>query len=235
MEPPMSERFYLNGNWKEGDTARLEGTEHHHMIHVVKIRVGEEVELLNGRGLRGVCVLKTSDKRSALLEVQAVKQEPLPPPRFILALPLMRPSKLEWVIEKGTEIGADAFWLYPADHSEKEALSEHQLERLGHIAISAMKQCGRADLPPIRLLPGLKELLQEAPLPRLFGDVELSGKKLSELRPQTALFITGPERGFSQDETALLKLKGQGVHLPTHTLRAETAPIVALSMLIALL
>ena len=230
----MSERFYLSGNWKEGDTVRLEGTEHHHMIHVVKIRVGEEVELLNGRGLRGVSVLKSSDKRSAILEVVSVKQEPIPPPRFILALPLMRPSKLEWVIEKGTEIGADAFWLYPADHSEKETLSEHQLERLDHIAISAMKQCGRADLPPIRPLPGLKELLKEAPLPCLFGDVEVSGKGLKELRPEKCLFITGPERGFSQEEATLLKLEGQGVHLPTHTLRAETAPIVALSMLRAL-
>jgi 16S rRNA (uracil1498-N3)-methyltransferase len=143
----------------------------------------------------------------------------------------MRPSKLEWVVEKGTELGADAFWIYLAEHSEKETLSEHQLERLSYIAISAMKQCGRSDLPPIAQFPHLKALLTHSPLPCLFGDVRPAAKPMREVVVDQALFITGPERGFSQGEVKILEEKGTGVHLHKNILRAETAPLAALSML----
>lgn len=227
----MSERFYLKGAWKEGDTVRLEGVEHHHMAHVMKVKAGEEVELLNGQGARGVASLKSLDKRGATLEILAVKREPLHPPRFILGVPLMRPAKLEWVIEKGTELGADAFWIYTADLSEKENLSEHQMERLDYIAVSAMKQCGRADLPKIVRFKGLSELLKESPLPCLFGDVR---ETAMSMKASEGLFVTGPEKGFSEKEVKLLEAKGRGVHLHDNILRAETAPIAALAMMIVL-
>lgn len=228
----MSERFYLSGTWKQGDTVRLEGVEHHHMAHVMKVKVGEEVELLNGKGARATVCVKSLDKRGATLEILEVNVEPTSKPRFILALPLMRLSKLEWVIEKGTELGADAFWLYPADFSEKEHFSDHQMDRLNYIAISAMKQCGRADLPPIVRFKSLAELFKESTLPCLFGDVRETAMPMA--REEKCLFVTGPEKGFSEKEEKLLEEKGKGVHLHKNILRAETAPIAALSMLIAL-
>jgi 16S rRNA (uracil1498-N3)-methyltransferase len=135
----------------------------------------------------------------------------------------MRPSKLELVIEKCTELGADRFFLYGAQFSEKGDLSEHQLERLQHIAISAMKQCGRLDLPPIHLLKF--EALFKENEPLYFGDTREAPS--AEKCKGPLLFITGPERGFSKRELELLDLKGKGVRLHKNILRAETAPIVA--------
>jgi 16S rRNA (uracil1498-N3)-methyltransferase len=141
----------------------------------------------------------------------------------------MRPSKLEWIIEKGTELGADCFFLYPAEKSQKENLSEHHLERLQNITISALKQSKRAYLPSIEKVDSLA-LLCAKEKNLFFGDVEgISHSNISF--PSSLLFITGPESGFSKKELSLLREKGVSILLNQNVLRAETAPITALSIL----
>ncbi len=134
------ERFYFDGELK--GMIRLEGQEYHHLMHVMRIRIGEDVELVNGRGDLAIARLESISKYNAELIVLTLTSTPLLPERLTLAIPLMRPAKLELVVEKCTELGAGAFFFYTAQFSEKHDLSDHQLERLQHIAISAMKQCG---------------------------------------------------------------------------------------------
>lgn len=217
-----AERFYIDANLN--GTLSLEGPEHHHLAHVMKVRVGEIVEVVNGRGSLGQAKVLSISKRDADLEILSALQTPLSPPRLTLALPLMRPSKLELVIEKGTELGTDAFWIYPAHYSEKDELSLHQQERLNFIAISAMKQCGRLDLPPIQFLSRFEEIFITSAT-YLFGDTR-PGKPLKQAKGQL-FFITGPERGFSERELEVLDQKAIGVRLHKNILRAETAPIAA--------
>lgn len=212
------ERFYIDAPLQ--GLLNLEGPEHHHLVHVLRIRIGEEIELVNGKGSLAKAKVESLGRSSATLRILSSQTTPLPQPHLKLALPLMRPSKLEFVIEKCTELGADEFLLYPAHFSEKEDLSEHQMERLKHIAISAMKQCGRLDLPPIRLV-SFSDLLTADTL--LFGDLHTDEKPT----PQTGslVFVTGPEKGFFEKELQALKSKGQGVRLHRNILRAETAPM----------
>lgn len=223
-----SERFYISADLIKGERVSLTGQELHHLAHVMRVRIGEEVELVNGKGAIASARLTALDRHEALLEILNANQQPLPPPRIILAIPMMRPAKLEWVIEKGTELGADAFWIYPADLSEKENLSEHQFERLIHIAISAMKQCGRLDLPEIKRM-AFKDLFSMAAT-YLFGDTDEKAPWLTEITPP-AVFITGPEKGFSEKELKILKQKASGVRIHQNILRAETAPIAAAVLL----
>lgn len=216
-----AERFYIDADLQ--DTLDLEGQEHHHLAHVMRIRVGEEIELVNGRGSLAVARVEAISKHETRLTVLTSTTTPLSLPHLKLAIPLMRPAKLELVIEKCTELGAGGFYLYPAQFSEKDDLSEHATERLQHIAISAMKQCGRLDLPPIQLWK-FEEILA-SPTPLLFGDTrEAEGPKN---RPEQIVFMTGPEKGFSKKELDLLDRRGTGVRLHKNILRAETAPIVA--------
>ena len=126
------------------------------------------MELVNGRGSLAKATVSGITKHSALLEVLSVESTPIHPPRYILAIPLMRPSKLELIIEKCTELGADAFWLYPAQFSDKDDLSANQQERLTHVAISAMKQCGRLDLPSIQIIDRFEGLFSS--IPAFFGE-----------------------------------------------------------------
>lgn len=221
-----AERFYIDQPLT--DTLTLEGTEFHHLAHVMRVRVGEEIELVNGRGALATATVLAITKHNATLSILSSSQSPLPEPRIILALPLMRLPKLELIIEKCTELGADAFWLYPAHHSDKDDLSPNQFERLTHIAISAMKQCGRLDLPPIKILAHFADLFGK-PYTYLFGDTRPDAPKITP--GEKNVFITGPEKGFSEKEVTLLEKSAIGVRLNKNILRAETAPIAAVALL----
>lgn len=217
-----AERFYVDTDFD--GIVTLEGPEHHHLAHVMRTRVGDEVEVVNGRGSLATAKVIAISRHEASLEIlSSTKTCPIPS-LLTLAVPLMRPAKLELVIEKCTELGADAFWLYPAQHSEKDELSPHQQERLNLIAISAMKQCGRLELPPLKLVNRFDELFTFSGT-CLFGDTRPK-EKLKRPEGQL-LFITGPESGFSEKELKSLDVKAKGVRLHHNILRAETAPIVA--------
>ena len=217
-----ADRFYVDADL----TGRLSlvGAEHHHLAHVMKVRLGEEIEVVNGRGALAKAKVLAISKHDAQLEVLSSSQTPLSPPLLTLAIPLMRPVKLELIIEKCTELGADAFWFYPAHFSEKGDLSPHQQERIKLIAISAMKQCGRLDLPALKTLARFEDLFT-TPANHLFGDTRVKGPFSPPKGP--SVFITGPERGFSEQELELLDKKAIGVCLHRNILRAETAPIAA--------
>ncbi|MES2272858.1 MAG: RsmE family RNA methyltransferase [Chlamydiota bacterium] len=230
------ERFYVDADFKQGAIVFLDGAELHHLAHVIRVGVNDEVELVNGKGALAIARLANLAKQKAALEILSFLQVPIAPPRLILGLPLMRPSKLEWIIEKGVELGADAFWLYLADYSEKGDLSPHQSERLKTIAVSAMKQCGRLDLPPTLLLGGLDEFFASRGI-WLFGDTREEAPSLFKVGIEglfadgPIFFISGPERGFTQRELNLLEIKARGIRLHSNILRAETAPLAALSLL----
>lgn len=221
-----AERFFVDAPLQ--DRVIISGLEFHHLAHVMRLKVGEQVELVNGKGDLASGTVLSLSKKEAIVEVLSLTHQDLPPPRFLLAIPIMRPSKLELVIEKCTELGADAFWIYPASHSDKETLSPHQQERLKSIAISAMKQCGRLDLPPIEILDTFAALFQTG-YTYLFGDPK--AKESAHPTETKTVFITGPEKGFSQKEYALLAKHGRGVLLHKNVLRAETAPIAAITRL----
>ncbi len=224
------ERFYLEGPLTQALSATLKDTEHLHLSKVLRVREGEEIELVNGKGFLGRAKVTHIAKDQTSLEITSVEFSPPAPSQIILGLPFMRPSKLEWVLEKGTEIGADAFFLYPSDNSTQDSFSSHQIERFRNITISALKQCERLHLPHLEILPHLDSLLaKEADI--FFGDTEKNAPLLAGDSFKKILFITGPESGFSKGEAQQLKGRATGVRINQNILRAETAPIVALSLL----
>ncbi|MBF8262380.1 MAG: rsmE [Parachlamydiales bacterium] len=225
----MNDRFYFDG-LLDGPCI-IRGAEFHHIAHVMRIKIGEEIELVNGRGQIAQAQLQRLEKEAAHLAILNVEQSPPPAFSIILALPLLRMERLEWAIEKATELGADGFRLFSAEKGEKDNLSDHQFDRLRHMAISAMKQCGRLYLPSLEFFPSLCD----AWLPSaaaFFGDTDPNAPPLS-LVPNRSdlLFVSGPEKGFSSQELEFLKQHAQAIRLSSHILRAETAPIAAIALL----
>ncbi len=228
-------RFYLDTPFLEGAIVSLTGPEHHHLAIVQRARVGNTLELINGRNQLAKGTVYALHKKEAEIKIDHLMTTPPSPRRLILALALPRMNHLEWVIEKGTELNATDFWLFPGLLSEKEELSHNQMQRLKHLSIAAMKQCGRLDLPSIEMKP---PLLQWKPIDGLllFGETKEEAPYLSKMKLppyQTLCIAIGPESGFDLKETAYLKeaLNAQGVCLHPNILRAETAPIVALSLI----
>ena len=229
-------RYYLDKTFQKNDSVILVEDEFHHLSHVLRARSGDLVELVNGRGQLAQANLIEIKKHEATLHLVQVTEEMRCKTPLILAQALTRMNHLEWVIEKGTELGATAFWLFPGILSEKDQLSPTQLTRLSHLAIAAMKQCGRLDLPSIELKP---PLLKWAPQTGtlLFGDLReqtpyLWELSLTPLSPPMILVI-GPESGFDDREVEFLhnSLKANGMRLHPNILRTETAALVALSLI----
>jgi 16S rRNA (uracil1498-N3)-methyltransferase len=225
----MNNRFYINDSFEESPT--IDGSEFHHLVHVMRAQNGDEIELVNGHGVLASARIETIKKKSASLRILHREKQSKPSPSLISAIAILRMEKLDWAIEKATELGADAITLFPAEHSEKKQLSENQVERLRNISIAAMKQCGRLYLPAIAILSSLERVL-ELDAMALFGDTDPKAPMLEAIPDSSPiLFITGPEKGFSTSEDELLKQRAKGVRLHMNILRAETAPIVALSLL----
>ncbi len=223
-----ADRFYLNVPLTEETVVKLEEQEHHHLSRVMRVSPGEEVELVNGHGSIAKAIVSRIDKQATTLQILTLQTIPRPSHQIILAIPLMRPNKLELILEKGTELGADGFWMYPADFSEKAELSSNQLERLRNLTISSLKQSGRLFLPSLEVLSSLENIHGFI----LFGDTRENAPKIIHTKLKTeTIFISGPERGFSPKEVEFLEQKGHGVKLNPNILRAETAPLAAMSIL----
>lgn len=222
-------RYFIDSLLNPGTSVLLDNDEFHH-LKVLRAKAGEEIELVNGCGALASARIERLDKNAAHLKVIDCTEQPRPDASVSLCMGLIRSSRLEWAVEKATELGVDTLFLFQADLSEKLSLSTHQIKRLRHLAISALKQCNRLYLPEI-LLVSLEEVLSKKDVTILYGDMKEHAPWIGRL-DHSVLFVSGPEKGFSDRELRLLQSKGQGVKLSHNILRAETAPLAALSILL---
>lgn len=233
------ERYFIEDAFRVGEACELEGSEFHHLAHVMRTRKGEEVELVNGRGALAQAIVHQLGKDRATLTIQHVLQEECAQAcRIILAQAMPKPNRLDFILEKGTELGVDRFWLFPGNLSAKKEFFPHQLERARHLTIAAMKQCGRLTLPAIELKPALEQWPALDRVLPYFGDVSPEAPLFEEssnaIRSSgiPILFFTGPESGFSAKETDVLRnLGAKGVKLHSNILRTDTASLVGLSLI----
>lgn len=225
-------RYFVNVPLHKQTTLHLEDEEALHLIRVMRKKVGDIVELINGKHQLAHATVSSVGKKEAELSITDVKTHPSPHRKLILAQGMTKPANLDLIIEKGTELGATEFWLFPGDKSEKKSLSSHQSERLHKISIAALKQCGRLDLPEIHEKTALD---QWQPIPEAeiyFGDISEKAHPFpKKIDAGTILIIIGPEGGFSKNEHTMLKqLRAKGISFNSNILRAETAAICAISL-----
>lgn len=230
------DRFFVSESFSAKSKTTLKDQELHHLLHVMRVQVGETIELINGKGQLAKATLEKVEKQQAHLAITEVISEDPPPYSLILAQALPRLPRLEYILEKAAELGATEIWLFPGEYSERKELSPSQLQRLQQILISAVKQCGRLYLPKLVLKPHLFAW-QPLNLPAYFGDTTLKARPLLPILDKeplsSCLWLVGPEKGLSTKEEAfLLKfLKAQGVSLHTNILRVDTAAIAGLALL----
>lgn len=230
-----AERYFLDDSYDRGATLELKGTEFHHLARVMRVRKGEFIELVNGRGSLVEAIVDEVTKDKATLRIESVHTEPKSPCRLLLAQAIVKLNRLDFIFEKGTELGVDTFWLFPGDRSSQKEMYPAQKERVFAIMIAAMKQCGRLWLPSLVFQPGINEWSAPPATAIFFGDPRSDlwlADAAGHCSLREKLFVTGPEGGFSEEEELSLKnLGGVGVCLHNNILRTETASIMALSLL----
>ncbi|MCX6990738.1 MAG: RsmE family RNA methyltransferase [Chlamydiae bacterium] len=233
------DRFFISERLTEGGSSLITEQELHHLQYVMRVGVGETVELVNGRGQLAKASLERFTKKGAELCVQSIREEPETSSSLILAQALPRIPRLEYIIEKATELGVTDFWLFPAEHSERKELSPSQLQRLQQILISSIKQCGRLYLPRITLKPSLFSWKSES-ISAFYGDTKEGAKPLAQALQErsidSSIFIVGPEKGFTSKEEDFLSgpYGATGVSLHKNILRVDTAAITGISIISAL-
>jgi len=229
-------RHFIDHPLSEGDRLPLSQEESRHLYKVVRARIGDTIELTNGRGELASASVVELEPSAAFVRIETVEKQKARRPRLILAQAVPRLPKLDLIVEKGTELGVDAFWLFPGEQSEKKRpLGPHPMQRLERIAIAALKQSGRLFLPEIEWVPPISEWSH---LPNLsfYGALDAGAAPLLDQLPHShhieeIAVVIGPESGFTPSEAAALeRLGARATSLHTNTLRTETASIAAFAI-----
>ncbi|MDP3785224.1 MAG: RsmE family RNA methyltransferase [bacterium] len=196
----------------------------HQAQDVLRFKAGENIVLFDGSGYDFIS--EFSGKDSARIVEKALNRRE-PERKIFLFQSLLKKDKMEWVFEKGTEVGAAGFFPVLSARSIK---TDFNKVRAGKIIKEAAEQSGRALLPEIREVLEFKKALEFVQKERLAGVIAdpNSKKHISETlkEPKMALFV-GPEGGFTEEEISEAKECGfKAVSLGKLNLRSETAAIV---------
>lgn len=240
-ESPV-ERFFLPQPLQlatvEQTAVELDGSEAHHLLHVLRAKVGDRVGLFNGQGDEALAELVNHRKRSAELRILDVWTTPSESNELILATALPKGDRARWLVEKATELGVTRIIPLRTTRSVVEP-GEGKMDKLTQAAIAACKQCGRSRLPRLDPLTSLSDVLREftAALPSrmlVLADPRAertAGELFERARSEThsTVALIGPEGGFSDAEySAAIAAGAVTVRLGSHILRIETA-VLAIS------
>ncbi len=215
-------------------TLQLPESDSRHAVKVLRLSEGDTLYVTDGRGRFYTCRLVCAHQRHAGVEIVSVEERPLPWAQTltVAVAPTKHLDRMEWLVEKMTEVGVNRIVPILTDRSERREL---KVERLEKIAVSAMKQSLKAVLPEILPLTPLKEVLEMMPDAQRFvaycdpAVERIDLAKSYEPRKDTLLLI-GPEGDFTPGEIERTLASGfKPVTLGENRLRTETAALYALS------
>ena len=227
-----------------GDTRLLPEHVSTHIARVLRARAGEHVTLFDGGGGEYDAEILQIDRSGVRVRIDAhhaiERESPL---RVLLLQALARGERMDFTVQKATELGVAAFVAFGSARSVVRLQGDALARRFDHwraVATSACEQCGRNRVPTVTVVADLAAACaqSDAGSVRLLLAPEGHRTLPSIVRgaPVTSISLAvGPEGGFSDDELALAARQGfQACRLGPRVLRAETAPLAALAVLQAL-
>lgn len=217
-------------------TTFLTEEESKHLVRVLRKKKGDQILLTDGKGMLYTCVLDQADPKKASLTVLSSKEAEIDPFYIHLAIaPTKSPDRMEWMVEKITEIGFHELTLLDTMHGERSFL---KIDRLHKKIISACKQSIKWRTPALNGSTKLSELLQSdefVDFQKFIAYVdENHSHHLLDLAKSSGkyLVLIGPEGDFDPKEIQLAFEHGfQPVSLGKSRLRTETAGLAAVQML----
>lgn len=226
--------FYLPSLSRATQVFDLTGDEHHHLSRVLRLAEGETICATNGRGLLVDAVLESVDRHRAVARLSRVVIDQPPRRRVVLALSLLPRAHFEVAVSQCVEVGVTDVVPVVAERCHVKTWSKAAAARVERVAVSAMKQSGRAWLPGIldaRTTTALASDVASARYRRVVvGDA--GAPALVAGGEGDALAVVGPEAGFTEGEVASLVAAGAvRASVSSHRLRAETAAVILVAAL----
>ncbi|NWD25179.1 16S rRNA (uracil(1498)-N(3))-methyltransferase [Pseudomonas yamanorum] len=227
-------RFFVDAPLSLGDH-ELPQDQAHYISRVLRMSEGDAVQLFDGSGQEfRASLLEVGKKRVVVQVIETFAGQVESPLQIHLGQGLSRGERMDWAIQKATELGVNEITPIFSDRCEVRLKDERADKRLQHwrqVAISACEQCGRSRVPvihpPLLLADWLKQA--EADLKLVLHPV--AEPLVSHAKPGSLAFLIGPEGGLTDAEVETAQ--GAGFHsarLGPRVLRTETAPVVALSV-----
>ena len=236
-DPRVAARLYVASSLTvpllECDTARA-----HYLRHVLRLEPGAQIAVFNATDGEFSARIESFGKARCTLALGAQRRAPLAEPDLWLCFAPIKRTRLDFLVEKATELGVSRLIPVFTQHTSVERVN---IERLTAIAIEAAEQCERLSVPQIDAPTEFAKLLAAWPAERLLitGDESGGGNpiatELTGTRGPYAVLI-GPEGGFARGELDALPRHGfvRRVGLGPRILRADTAALAVLAVLQAL-
>jgi 16S rRNA (uracil1498-N3)-methyltransferase len=232
-------RVFVDRPLETGRDVLLEGTSANHVARVLRLRVADPLTLFDGHGGEYQARVAELRRDSVLVNVgehRATERES--PLHISLAQGISRGERMDWVVQKATELGvtriAPLFTERSVVHLDDKQASR-KIQHWRSIAISACEQCGRNRIPQIDPPVGVFELLERHP--RDVPGVLLSPDATRRIDPtmlagKVVTVLIGPEGGLSEVEQETALRRGfMGLRMGPRILRTETAAVCALTLL----
>ena len=231
-------RFFIPGPLAAEQALPASAARH---VQVLRLQPGQEITLFNGEGGQWqarITQMGRSDVQVQLLQWQDAEREPQR--RVHLAVGMPANERMDWLVEKATELGAASLWPLQTAHSVLRLSGERAEKKRLHgqaVAAAACEQCGGNRLPEIGRISELGAWLAQAPKAPLRCVLSLDAAantldhELARIGAQDeVVFLSGPEGGLAPSEEAAARAAGfVPVSLGPRVLRAETAALTALA------
>jgi 16S rRNA (uracil1498-N3)-methyltransferase len=240
-------RFHLSPAQCQGGTLFLAGREAHHALHVLRIRRGERVTVLDGAGREFLCEVQDCNHDQVGLQIVETRTHAPPGCAVTLIQALPKGKIMESIIQKATELGVARIVPLISERVVAQVSREdaaRKAAKLQLVAVEATKQCGASWLPRVEepLTPAqFFERNERFDLP-LIASLQRGSRSPREYlgafraqhghSPRSACIWIGPEGDFTGTETDAIKAQGAlPITLGRLVLRVETAAIYCLSIL----
>jgi 16S rRNA (uracil1498-N3)-methyltransferase len=237
-------RIYLPKEMEVGHRLEL-GEDHIRYIrNVLRLKTGDRLVLFSGKGYECDAVIRELDTDATGVEILEKRQVAGAGIRITLAQALPKGQKMDFIVQKATELGVSrvipfhSFRSIPRLSEEKARLKTSRWQK---IAVEASRQCGRADVPEVTDIRSFAEVLEagDSVALKLFLWEEEKGRGIKEVLRDENLgqaidffIIVGPEGGFEQTEVnEALKHRYVSVSLGPRVLKVETAAVVVLAII----
>lgn len=229
-------RLFVDVRLQTNTSLTLDPDRSHYLCRVLRQRRGDQVLLFCGDGNGYDARIDSADARACEVHVGAViATQGAPRLRLHLAQSMIKGDRLDFVLQKATELGVTDVWLVETQRTEVHIEGPRVARRETHwqrILESAAEQSGRLRLPALHAPVALTDLLAQPPAQQLFlldpGAPPMAGAPAFD----DTLLLVGPEGGFSDEERGAALARGaRAMGMGDLILRADTAPIAALAVL----
>ncbi len=227
-------RLYFSDKIQSDLVAHLQKEQSHYLKDVMRLKAGDTFSVFNREGEWSACV-QNYEKKSTKIKILEKVRDKKNEQNIWLAFTPIKQNPLNFIIQKGTELGVQKF--IPI-LSERSAVKDINAERIKKVIIESAEQSNRISVPEIIKLENLKNFLISFPKKGclVFCDINCDKSDLKNILSKKDIgpicILIGPEGDFSENERQLiLDLKqSQPISLAQNILRAETAAVAAVTL-----